>query len=116
MRKEADVIALYFSAKWCNPCRMFTPVLTKFYQMVNAKSKQLEVIFVSSDQTEAEWKEYFAKMPWLAVGWNEKLPEMASEYQVPGIPMLLIIDKTGEVISFKGRELVMGGQHPDTII
>jgi nucleoredoxin len=64
---KAEVVALYFSAKWCNPCKMFTPILSKFYELVNKDSKQLEIIFVSSDENEEAFKEYFATMPWLAM-------------------------------------------------
>ncbi len=106
--KKAEVVALYFSAKWCNPCKMFTPILSKFYELVNKDSKQLEIIFVSSDENESEFKDYFAKMPWLAVPFTKQLPEIGAKYGVQGIPSLFIINKEegedyGEVKSYKGR-------------
>jgi len=55
---------LYFSAHWCPPCRAFTPELAKFYKKMTDK---LEIVFVSSDEDEAQWAEYFAEMPWLAL-------------------------------------------------
>jgi nucleoredoxin len=102
--KKAEVVAFYFSAKWCNPCKMFTPILSKFYELVNKESKQLEIIFVSSDENESEFKDYFSKMPWLAIPFSEELREIGAKYGVQGIPSLFIINKEdGEVKSYKGR-------------
>ena len=30
---EKKVLAFYFSAHWCPPCRLFTPVLAEFYSV-----------------------------------------------------------------------------------
>ena len=30
---NVDVICYYFSAHWCPPCRMFTPILADFYRV-----------------------------------------------------------------------------------
>lgn len=64
--KEKKAVLLYFSAHWCPPCRAFTPVLAEGYRRT-WKEKGIEFVFVSSDKSEAEFKEYFATMPWLAV-------------------------------------------------
>ena len=31
---EKKVLAFYFSAHWCPPCRLFTPVLAEFYSVM----------------------------------------------------------------------------------
>jgi hypothetical protein len=41
--------------------------LAEFYTQVAAAGKDLECIFVSSDQDEAAWKEYWDSMPWVYV-------------------------------------------------
>ena len=38
-----SVIALYFSAHWCPPCRGFTPVLGKKYTALKEAKKEFEV-------------------------------------------------------------------------
>ena len=37
-----DVVALYFSAHWCPPCKAFTPKLRAAYDMANEDEKELE--------------------------------------------------------------------------
>ena len=66
----AEFVAIYFSAHWCPPCRGFTPVLSEFYNEINKDGKKVEVIFVSSDQDEAAFKDYFSEMPWKATSFE----------------------------------------------
>lgn len=63
---------LYFSAHWCPPCRAFTPMLGEFYNNLKAAGKSLEIVFVSSDRDEAQWKEYYHSMPWLALPFEDR--------------------------------------------
>jgi len=64
---------LYFSAHWCPPCRGFTPELAKFYEQMKKKvGDKLEIVFISSDRGEDEWKSYFAEMPWLALPFSAR--------------------------------------------
>jgi nucleoredoxin len=74
--RDSSLLLLYFSAHWCPPCRAFTPVLRSFYKTVGggldgSSTKQRggpQIVFVSSDQTTAEFREYYGKsMPWLAL-------------------------------------------------
>ena len=53
-----QVIAVYFSAHWCPPCRGFTPMLKEFWD--DNKNKGLVIIFVSSDRSEDDMLSYFA--------------------------------------------------------
>jgi nucleoredoxin len=45
---------------WCPPCKAFTPLLIDFYNEINMDEKQLEIIFVSHDKKEDEFKGYFS--------------------------------------------------------
>ena len=90
-------IALYFSAKWCGPCKLFTPKLVELYEEANKDSKQLEIIFVSADNDEDEWEEYYGKMPWLAVEFDDVLDEVIAKYPANSIPKLTVINADGTV-------------------
>ena len=95
--------ALYFSAKWCGPCRNFTPKLIDFYN----KSEKFEVIFISLDKNENEFNEYFSKMPWKSLPFNNEQSEELSEFfGVQGIPTLVLVDYEGNVLTGQGREII----------
>jgi len=56
------LVAIYFSAHWCPPCRAFTPQLAHVYKALQEKGKPFEIIFVSSDQDQEAFNEYFGKL------------------------------------------------------
>ncbi|CAL4939875.1 unnamed protein product [Urochloa decumbens] len=106
---EASPVALYFSASWCPPCRRFTPKLIETYKELASEGKSFEVVFVSGDQDEEAFNEYFAKMPWLAVPFSdsEGREGLNGQFKVSGIPNLVILDaKTGEVYTDDGVPFV----------
>ena len=63
---EGKTVGIYFSAHWCPPCRSFTPKLAEFYKNLHAE-KNFEIVFVSSDKKEDEFRGYYEEMPWLAL-------------------------------------------------
>jgi thiol-disulfide isomerase/thioredoxin len=92
-------IALYFSAHWCPPCRRFTPKLAAHY--LEKKYKNVDVIFISSDKSESEFKEYLSEMPWSALPYQERelKATLSKLFNVSGIPSLILIDPaSGKVI------------------
>ena len=74
IRGEGKVVAVYFSAHWCPPCRNFTPKLVSFYNNVKQSQNgdKFELIFLSSDKTEPEFKEYLNEMPWYALSYDKR--------------------------------------------
>ena len=74
VKGEGKIIAVYFSAHWCPPCRNFTPKLAKFYNNVkqSQQGSRFELIFVSSDNTDKEFSEYLAEMPWYALPYAKR--------------------------------------------
>ncbi|CAF1359645.1 unnamed protein product [Adineta steineri] len=97
---KGKVIGLYFSAHWCPPCRKFTPKLIEFYEKYH-EEKKFEIIFVSSDNDEEAFDEYYKEMPWLKYDFNEqdKKDKIDEKYEVDGIPRLVLLDgDTGDVI------------------
>lgn len=101
-------VLLYFSAHWCGPCRMFTPMLIEFYKK-HAESKNFEIVFVSSDRDDAAFKDYYGSMPWKALPFaNRDLKaKLSAKFKVQGIPTLVCLDSNGKTITADARGKVM---------
>jgi nucleoredoxin len=102
------LVGYYFSASWCPPCRMFTPKLVEFYNEVNSADKSIEIVFFSWDSDEGSFKDYFAKMPWIALNLGSNcIKEIGDQNAVSSIPTLIIV-KDGKVVTKSGRNEVAG--------
>ena len=112
---KAEVVALYFSASWCGPCRAFSPVLAKIYEKMRAEdvaagrgaNPRFEVVLVSADENDAAAKAYFKHHPWTMLDFaQEDVNQSLNEYfEVRGIPTVILIDHANgdKVISTEAR-------------
>ena len=96
-------------------CSLLLSVQVNYYNHRKSVGKDdLEIIFCSSDKTEAEFNEYFGTMPWLAMPLRDpRVEQLSSRLEVQGIPMFVIIDPAGEVVTTNGRAAVMGDPKSD---
>ena len=82
-------MCLYFSAKWCPPCRGFTPLLVDVYNELSPKG-DFEVVLITSDQEEEAFNRYCPKTPWLAIPFSDSatVSKLKEKFEVSGIPHL----------------------------
>ena len=105
--KSAKFFGLYFSAHWCPPCRGFTPKLINFYEVANKTEKQLEIIFVTSDKSKADFNEYFGSMPWLSIPFgDDSINNLKEAFGIMGIPTFLVFNSDGKLIDGRARTTV----------
>ena len=100
--EKKKLIALYFSAHWCAPCRKFTPELVEYYNRVATEHPEFEIVFVSFDKSQFAMETYMreANMPWPAIDFPKLQDKDAiRKYAGNGIPCLVLVDATGKVIS-----------------
>eukprot|EP00096_Caligus_rogercresseyi_P005931 TRINITY_DN22008_c0_g1_i1.p2 TRINITY_DN22008_c0_g1~~TRINITY_DN22008_c0_g1_i1.p2 ORF type:complete len:147 (+),score=33.61 TRINITY_DN22008_c0_g1_i1:299-739(+) len=104
--QNKEIIAFYFSAHWCPPCQAFTPVLTDFYTDLIKEEEPIEIIFVSSDRGPEEMKAYIHEShgDWLSVQHGAALADhLKKKYDITGIPSLIVVTKSGALITTGGR-------------
>ncbi|KNC48572.1 thioredoxin 1 [Thecamonas trahens ATCC 50062] len=105
-------LAFYFGAK-CKPCDKFTPVLTQFYAEACAATSEFEVVFVSTDVSEAEMYDFLDQhpMPWIRLPFRGKYRQrVLDEFGVAELPTLVIVAPDGSVLSMNGRKEVLATQ------
>jgi nucleoredoxin len=95
--------AIYYSAHWCPPCRLFTPKLVEWYNEFQPKHKDFQLIFASSDKDEKAMLEYMSetKMPWPAIRFSQKKAIGVEKFAADGIPYLVLIDEKGKDLTGK---------------
>jgi nucleoredoxin len=96
------LIAFYFSAEWCGPCRKFTPQLVDYYKRIAPEHPEFEIVFFSNDKSQYAMEKYMRdeNMPWPAIDFP-KLKDKAvlQKNAGKGIPAIVLVDQTGNVIS-----------------
>jgi thiol-disulfide isomerase/thioredoxin len=103
---KGKYLIIDFWASWCGPCRQEIPHLKEVYKKY--QDKGLEILAVSVDAKEADWKKAMneERMAWPQVNAKESKPVMGS-YLFSGIPYLVVIDKEGNIIekNLRGESL-----------
>ncbi len=102
------IIALYFSGNYCPPCKKFTPILKDVYLKIKEKNNNFEIIFISSDKSESEFKEYYNSMPWLALPYEKRhiKTKLCNLFGIKTIPRLIILDNNNEIIDLDARKFI----------
>lgn len=103
---KGKVVFLDFWATWCPPCVISSPEVEKMVQ--DYKGKNLEVLSISLDSSEAPVKRFVAtrKFSSRVVLAGETGVDM--KYQVQGIPGFYIIDQKGNITkAWEGYNPVM---------
>jgi nucleoredoxin len=91
-------LMLYFSAHWCPPCKAFTPTLSKAYTTLKKERSDFELVFVSSDNDEESFKDYFESMTFCAMPYEhrDEEKELSKMFGVRGIPTLTMLGPVSE--------------------
>ncbi len=105
---KGKYVLIDFWASWCGPCMKEIPTLVNLYK--SYKDKNFEIVGVSLDKKENEWKDAVKKMnmTWPQMsevkGWDTVAREI---YNFNGIPHTILLDPNGIIIAkdLRGKEL-----------
>jgi nucleoredoxin len=102
---KSKIIGLYFTSSWCPPCDIFSSELLSLYNEVNLKEKNFEVIQISNERNEIEFREFISKDPWLFVNFEDPfMYSLITEYKINFLPVLIIVNKEKIILSSTGRK------------
>ena len=105
-KKKTQYYLFYHSAKWCPPCRAFTPKLARLYNLDFRARPDVEFIFISADKSAGGMRDYMQSyhMPWPAIRYQDRqLFNDVRQRCGCGIPGLALYDSNGNFIA--------GGNH-----
>ena len=102
---DCTLLGILFSAGWGSPCRIFYKDLINIYNQMNDGEKVFEIIQISFDAKEEDFKKAISGLPWKFLPLKfSRIEELKKKYNVLTVPKFFPIDKTGKSLSDTGRE------------
>lgn len=101
-----NIIGVLFTGTWCPPAKEFMITLTNLYKEVNASEKVFEIVQISNERTEKEYKEAITEdRPWLYLPFNDVyIQKLILDFKVVYLPTFIIINRDYFILSGNGRK------------
>jgi nucleoredoxin len=112
-------VALYFAAGWCPMCTSFEPGLLQFREAAAQSGKDVEIIYVPSDRSDADAVKRTTAMGMMSVPIGEEADAIKTRFKIwagaessklgtgrrSGVPSLVVLDsEKGEELKFLAAE------------
>uniref|UniRef100_A0A2N9IQC9 protein-disulfide reductase n=1 Tax=Fagus sylvatica TaxID=28930 RepID=A0A2N9IQC9_FAGSY len=102
---EGKIVGLYFSIQ--RLCHDFTPKLVEIYKKLKERGENFEIVLISLDSEDKDFKEGLETMPWLAVPFKDKSCEKLVRYfELETLPTLVVIGPDGKTLHPNVAELI----------
>jgi nucleoredoxin len=112
---DGRYILLYFTANWCPPGLVFTPMLREFLGRLKGHrpdvAAAIAVVFMSSDKSLAEFEYVYEDMVgWYALPYRERKAKLrlSERFAIDKIPAVVVITPDGRVATVDGCAKVVG--------
>jgi cytochrome c biogenesis protein CcmG/thiol:disulfide interchange protein DsbE len=92
---SGKVVIVDFWASWCGPCRKSFPFLNQLQQKHQAAG--LVVLAVNEDEERSDAEAFLKQYPANFAVLFDKEGQLASQYQIPGMPTTVVIDRKGKI-------------------
>ncbi len=93
------MLAVYYGASWCGPCRAFVPELIAAYPRLRARG--VEMLFVGDDASCAATLDYArtSRMPWLLLPCDRARHAVLRRLGGKALPGIVVLDRTGSPVA-----------------
>jgi len=100
---ESSYVGYYFGALKATECDKYQQKLIQTYENIKAKSKKLEMVYISCDKTEEHFKENFNTFPsdWWTLDftdWKRKIG-LVKKYDSKTVPHFVLFSPSGEILT-----------------
>ena len=92
---NGKVVIVDFWASWCGPCRKSFPFLNQLQQKHRADG--LVVLAVNEDEERSDAEAFLKQYPANFAVLFDQQGQLASQYQIPGMPTTVVIDRHGKI-------------------
>lgn len=97
---EEKYVGLYFAVTGFDECEDFTPILSQIKEKLNQNGEKFEIVTILLDEDESSFNETLAKLPFLAIPFNDKSIEKLTRYfELGSLPTLVMIGPDGKTLS-----------------
>lgn len=77
------------------------------YKNLKEKGEDFEIVLISLDRKDEQFKEGFETMPWMAVPFNDKsVDKLIRYFELQTLPTLVIIGRDGKTLNPNVAELI----------
>ena len=90
LESSTPLLAIYFGAQWCPPCRAFSPKLSQF---AKDNASQISVILCSADHSHVQAQQFARGKSFLVIPWTSTArSELQSYFKITSFPTLIVLD------------------------
>ena len=116
---NTPLVGIYFGAKWCPPCRRFSPLLSRFAQH---NAKHFSVVFCSVDHSRDQCLSFSRGKHFLCVPFDvPQRRQLVKALRISSFPTLIVFDtrdasRPPKVVTRWGRLAIQGESHPGQLV